>query len=126
MPIHEYEGILQRNWAPVKLMGDAQPTWMRNIPPDVVNSVYASGSQMFAPRPNIAMLPSGDLIGGIDIYRNAPDDPKRLNKDWYAIIANKQHDDMLLVCGPYKDNEHWIDEIPECLKGAEILLVPPK
>ena len=30
------------------------------------------------------------------------------------------------IDGPYKDNEHWIDEIPERLEGAEILAVPKR
>ena len=126
MSIDEFRGILERNWIPVELIGEARPSWMHNIPENIIHSVYASGSGISIPRPNIYPLPAGDLIGGIDIYRNAPNDPVKFNKDWYAVITDSEHDDMLLVCGPYRDNEHWIDEIPERLKGAEIFIVPPR
>ncbi len=71
-------------------------------------------------------IPAGELVGGIDVYRNAYDDPVRLNKDWYAIIQEQGSDAMFLVAGAIKDHEHWLDEISDRLKNAEILGVPPK
>jgi hypothetical protein len=65
------------------------------------------------------------LIGGIDVYRNSPDDPVALNKDWYAVVTIADTDSMLLVRGPVHDSEHWLNEIPERLKGASIVSVPP-
>ena len=126
MPLYEFEEVPKRTWAPLELVGNARPSWMCNIPSDVVHSVYASGSGVGIPKPGNYSLPAGDLVGGIDIYRNAADDSVKYNKDWYAIVVDLGHDNMLLACGPYKDNEHWINKIPERLKEAEILLVPPK
>ena len=47
-----------------------------------------------------------------------------LNKDWYAVVAVPEKDAMYLISGPFRDDEHWLDEIPERLKGAEVLGVP--
>lgn len=126
MPEAEFLEIMDRKWAPVELIGDALPTWMENIPRNVINCVYASGIDFPSDMPVENPLPSSDLVGGIDIYRNAPDDPVRLNKDWYSVIRDPESEKMLLVAGPYIDHEHWINDIPERLNGAEILGVPPK
>lgn len=126
MPKAEFLKVMERKWIPVKLLEDARPTWMANIPDDVMNCVYASGIDLLTGMPSEYPLPSGELIGGIDVYRNAPDDPVELNKDWYAVIHAVESEEMLLVAGPYEDHEHWINDIPERLKGAEVLGVPPK
>jgi hypothetical protein len=70
--------------------------------------------------------PNDDCAGGIDVYRNSRDDPVELNKDWYAVVAIPGTDTMFLVEGPFKDDEHWLNEIPKRLRGAEILGVPKK
>ena len=63
-------------------------------------------------------------VGGIEVYRNSPDDPVRYNKDAYVILNDlPQLDDssILRVLGPQEessDPEHWLDEIPDRLKGA--------
>ena len=127
MPLTQYEHVLDRKWTPVQLLGKSRIEWMKNIPSHLVDSVYASGSCTSTMNyTGDYPLPSGDIIGGMDVYRTAKDDPVELNKDWYAVIVDKENDNMLLVCGPIKDDEHWIDEIPERLKGATIYDVPPK
>jgi hypothetical protein len=60
------------------------------------------------------------------VYRLAPDDPVELNKDWYAVLIDPDDDTMLLIDGPIRDEEHWIDELPQRLKGIEVLAVPKK
>jgi hypothetical protein len=126
MAKEEFSEVWERKWMPVQLLGDAVPTWMKGIPESVINCVYASGIDIPGDAPTGYPLPSGDLVGGVDVYRNAPDDPVKLNKDWYAVIRTPDSEEMLLVAGPYKDHEHWINDIPERLKGAEVLRVPPK
>ncbi len=126
MPLEEFEEVMQRNWSPVKLEGDAIPSWLRGIPRDVVYSIYASGVALPGIPLSDPSIPSGSLIGGIDVYRKAPDDPSDLNKDWYPVITVPSLESMLLVTGPIVDCEHWRDEIPERLKGAEVVAVPPK
>ncbi len=126
MPLCQFQAVMRRKWAPVQLIDDAIPRWLRSIPATVVHSVYASGSEDPGIPHSDPHVPSGSLIGGIDVYRKAPDDPCELNKDWYAVIVIPGSDDMLLVRGPIKDAEHWLNDIPNRLKGAEILAVPPK
>ena len=126
MPEVEFLGVMERRWVPVELLGDARPKWMMNIPRNVINCVYASGTSSGGDMRTGYSLPAGDLMGGIDVYRNASDDPVKLNKDWYAVIRPQNSKEMLLVAGPHKDHEHWINDIPKRLKGVEVLGVPPK
>jgi len=89
-----------------------------------LHSIFASGTIYSASAFSSLSIPSANLIGGIDVYRKSPDDPVDLNKDWYAVISVPNDDSMFLVVGPYKDSEHWLNEIPGRLQGAEILGVP--
>lgn len=52
------------------------------------------------------------MKGGIDVWRDAPDDPVAYNKDWYAVLASAAEPEIMFVDGPHKDGEHWSDEIP--------------
>jgi hypothetical protein len=125
MPRDQFEHVMNLEWAPVKLEGGAIPGLLAGIPSGVLHSVYASGSPIPELFYSDHVMPSGFLIGGIDVYRNAPEDPVALNKDWYAVIAFAGSDSMLLVRGPIKDAEPWLDDIPERLKGVTVLAVPP-
>jgi hypothetical protein len=126
MPLKEFEEILKRDWVPLQLAGDKIPEWAQSIPEGVMGYAYASGTCNPDPQTihKSKMISSGELIGGIDIYRLAPDDPVELNKDWYAVVRCPDDPTVLLVDGPIKDAEHWLNDIPERLKGAEILGVP--
>jgi hypothetical protein len=126
MPEAEFKEVMKREWAPVQLIDGAIPEWMAGIPEDLIDKVMASGTNMPDLSYSTQTVPSGQLIGGIDVYRNAPDDPVDLNKDWYAVVKNTETDAMLLIDGPFKDDEHWLDEIPKRLKGVEILALPRK
>jgi hypothetical protein len=125
MPEEQFIDVLKRNWLPVQLIEDAIPTWLRNIPKDTLHSVYASGGGGIPTNYSGGAIPSGVLIGGIDVYRNAPDDPVELNKDWYPVFSATDTDAIFLVAGPIRDVEHWLNEIPSQLNNAEILAVPP-
>ena len=126
MPREEFEEVMQREWHPVELTGDAIPTFLQGIPEERLHKIVASGVPVSGMVYKSEIIPSGNLIGGIDVYRNAPDDPVELNKDWYAVIRVPHTDTLLLVEGPIKDEEHWIDEVPRRLNGAEILGIPKK
>lgn len=119
----QFHEIQKRKWEPVKLIGDAIPDFLMSAPEGLIHSVYASGTVISEHLYN-ETLTLGNHIGGIEVYRNAPDDPVNLNKDVYAVFANTENDLMLLVYGPMKDKEHWIDEIPDRLDGVDILLPP--
>jgi hypothetical protein len=125
MSEEQFREILKRNWTPVQLAGNAIPSWLRNIPKDILHSVYASGGGGVPSNYSGGAIPAGVLIGGIDVYRNAPDDPAEFNKDWYPVFSVKEVDEVFLVVGPIRDAEHWLDEIPGRLNGVEVLAVPP-
>lgn len=123
MPFAEFEQIRLREWRPVKLEGAAIPPLFAGIPPQLLHSVYASGTFSGAIQYGAgATVSGGDLVGGIDVYRKAPDDPVLLNKDWYAVV--KKDDSHLIIDGPHKDLEHWLNAVPQRLVGAEVLAVP--
>jgi hypothetical protein len=116
---------MQRNWSPAKLQGEAIPQWMGGLPSPLVHSVYASGSPIPGLSHSDSDVASADLMGSIEACRCSPDDPVALNRDWYPRTTFASSDSMLLVRGPISDSDHWLDKIPERLRGAEILGVPP-
>lgn len=120
----QFREIQSRQWHPVRIEGDAIPDFLKGIPSEKIHSIVASGTCLHSMAYEDNIIPSGQLVGGIDVYRNAPEDPVELNKDWYAVIKVPDTDSMLMVSGPIKDDEHWIDKMPDRLKGAEILGVP--
>ena len=98
---------------------------MEGLPSTFVHSVCASGSPIPGLSYSDSDVASADLMGSIEVYRYSPDDPVALNRDWYPIITFASPDSMLLVRGPISDWDHWLDKIPERLRGAEVLGVPP-
>lgn len=126
MPVDQFEAVLQRNWRPVSLAGEAMPAYLRGIPEELLHSVMASGGMNSGQSYHGRAIPSGELLGGIDVYRHAPDDPVELNKDWYALVIDPHDHTMVLIDGPLKDDEHWLNELPARLQGAEVLGVPKK
>jgi hypothetical protein len=126
MPLEEFAEVRQRDGLPVQLVAHAIPSWLHSVPDEILDCVHASGT-LNVPH-NAAyrstLIPSGDLIGGIDVYRRAPNDPVALNKDWYAVVTCKNEPTMLFVDGPFKDAEHWLDQIPRRLLRVEVLGIP--
>src|SRR6185503_17756654 len=106
MPRDQFEEVLQRRWTPVELVGDALPGFARAIPERVRYRILASGEAHANIPYGSESVPSARLIGGIDVYRHAPDDPVPLNKDWYAVLTASGETRILLVDGPFKDDEH--------------------
>ena len=111
MPKIEFRDVQDLNWEPVELVGEAVPHFLSRIPSNVAFRFLASGQHSYAAE--------GALVGGIDVYRQAPDDPVALNKDWYAVRANG--DATLPVEGPFRDAEHWLDEVPARYNGIQVL-----
>ena len=119
----QFQEVLKLNWTPVKLTGSMVPDFLKSAPEGLIHSVYASGtviSEHLYGEP----LKLGNHIGGIEVYRNAPDDPVNFNKDVYAVFVNASDDLKFLVLGLNKDKEHWINEIPDRFDGVNILLPP--
>ena len=72
----ESDRIGNFSWSPVKLESDAIPDWLQNMPRNVMHSVYASGTSAGGGSDySDVSIGTGQLIGGIDVYRNAPEDP---------------------------------------------------
>jgi hypothetical protein len=110
-------------WAPVKLLKEQYPAIFKNIPEEKIVMVAASGD--FA-EPIEEMLHGRNItgvIGGMDVVRWDEKDIKidrPFNKDHYIILKSGSND-ILIIEGPFKDNEHWLSGIPERLKNAKIL-----
>jgi hypothetical protein len=45
--------------------------------------------------------------------------PVPLNKDWYEVVLQPSGD--LIARGPFKDREHWLNEVPRRYDGIEVL-----
>ena len=125
MPLEEFQKVMKCEWSPVEIPENALPSWTKNIPGNIRYLIAGSGSEFGGIPYKSPAIQSGDLIGGIDVWRKAPDDPVELNKDWYAVVK-VDDEPMLLVEGPFKDGEHWSNELPDRLKNIEILGVPKK
>jgi hypothetical protein len=117
----EFARVMERHWEPVELDDDLLPDFARAIPQQTRFRFLASGEANADIAYSNERIPSGRLVGGFDVYRNAPDDPVRFNKDWYAVVDPDDGSDHLLVDGPQKDREHWLDEIPRRYDGVRIL-----
>lgn len=121
MPRSDFEVVLAENWRPVILEGDAMPEFTRRIPREIRCCIIASGQyQASVPYP-CSQLPDAHLVGGIDAWRYADDDPQPYNKDWYAILASPSTPELLYAAGPQKDSEHWSPDIPERYQGIKII-----
>jgi len=120
----EFTPIANRQWVPVMLVGDGRPDWMRCIPNDVVQLVLASGTCIDPRMAEIAGKNIFDVVGGMDVYRYDKDDERKgfpINKDHYLIVRNPDTDDALLVLGPRKDHNHWLEKLPELSPNIEII-----
>jgi hypothetical protein len=126
MPLEEFDEVRHRDGLPVQLVAQAIPCWLQSVPDEILDCVHASGTLNVPHNAayRSALIPFGHLIGGFDVYQRAPDDPVKLNKDWYAVVTCKSEPNMLFVDGPFKDGEHWLDEIPRRLQRVEVLGVP--
>jgi len=120
MPKTEFDAVFEREWQPVILAEDAQPSFLRAIPEPVRFCFIASGQYLASAYEEADLNRESDIVGGIDVYRRSPDDPVLFNKDWYAVRLSSDPN-FLLVDGPHKDREHWINEIPGRYAGAEVI-----
>ncbi|MBZ0300415.1 MAG: hypothetical protein K8J31_11760 [Anaerolineae bacterium] len=107
MSYEEFTGVQQHNWSSVRLSDNARPTWMKNISSEVVlaRGSSASGFPCYDP-----IRGSGMVIGSMDCYRPAPDDPVDYNKDFYLVVSGTNASG-LAVAGPFRDSEHWTNTI---------------
>lgn len=125
----EFDKILRLDWEP-EVMDQAEwPSWLKGIPEEKVYAVLASGSNTNLPPERDGNVTAHGQIGGIDVYRYAePTDGVAFNKDWYRVIRDPSDPQHLYVVGPIRDNEHYLDELPERLQhfAAKIARVPPE
>jgi hypothetical protein len=104
MSYEEFSPIQQYEWLAVKVSENARPPWMKNVPTGMTLASGTLGTGM----PHCG---SGAIVGGIDHYRLAPEDPVDYNKDKYLIVSGL-NPNGLMVIGPSKDSEHWTNSIP--------------
>lgn len=111
----EFAKIAERQWVPVLLTGEGRPDWMKGIPGEKLDMVLISGA-FIDPRvvEHDGVTYSG-VVGGMDIYRQDKKDREKghpINKDHYIIVLDPTNDNALLVNGPLRDNEHWLEKSP--------------
>jgi hypothetical protein len=122
IPVSDFEPVFERQWRPVVLQGQALPPRFRSLPDALGCEFIASGERLATTPYPSRRLRNARLVGGIDVYRDAPDDPVALNKDWYAVLAVDSHPDLLFV-ERRRDSEHWIDERPARYDGIEVIIL---
>lgn len=120
MSFSEFSAVQGYDWSPVKLNDQTKPAWMQNIPNTLINSVYASGSHYSGIPTANPQVASAYIVGGIEVFRNAPDGPSALDKDSYQVISGSNLSN-LIVLGPSRDPEHWINAIPQRYSGTPTL-----
>lgn len=126
--ISEFSEVLDRGWdRPVVLQGEAIPGFLNGIPEDLRYSIIASG-ELQAPIPyRSPLINEGSQVGGMYVFRHAPDDPVAFNRDDYSVVVSNTGADTLWIDGPYKHpTEHWANEVPARLQGIEVIGVPKR
>lgn len=116
----DFTTVFAEDWEPVVLEDEAVPEFLRSIPAAKRCCIIASGQDKATQPYSSRLVPSGRLVGGIDVYRHDPRDREPLNKDWYAVVATGDPD-MLAVDGPHRDEEHWLRSVPSRYQGAKIV-----
>ena len=114
MPFSEFKSVLEHSGMPVQV--DGTFSWATGIPN--VHTVMASGIWPSSTPYQSETISFSYSVGGIEYYRCDCSDPDDLNKDLYAVVVPPDQNDMLLIDGPKKDDEHWVDEVPQRYKGA--------
>lgn len=92
----EFAPVQDENWGVVRLQGDAVPSFLRRMPCGLTPFIVASGQHTHE---SVARL------GGLDVYRHAPDDPVPFNKDHYDVFFGSAG--QFRVEGPVRDADHW-------------------
>ncbi len=115
--------IAARDWIPYRILSGNLFPGIGSIPSHLIHAVYASGNMFSTATYRSEVIPSGKLIGAAEIYRYGFGDPVRFNKDVYALVRLPSSGFMVYADGPFRDHEHWINEIPQRLNEAEIYIV---
>lgn len=117
----EFEAVFLEDWEPVTLQGDAIPSFARRLAGEVACTFIASGQTLASTPYALPGVPGATLVGGIDVWRDSPDDPVAFNKDWYAVLASEADPEVLFVDGPQRDSEHWRNAIPSRYQGIKLI-----
>ena len=120
----EFIDVAERQWVPIVLLDAARPNLTSAIPEDRVHLVLASGSFIDPRIVEANGITYSGVVGGMDIYRYDEKDVGKgypFNKDHYIIIQHPTKDEVLLLAGPIKDDEHWLNKLPELDPKIEIL-----
>ena len=120
----EFKKVADRQWVPVMLLGEGRPDWMKGIPDNKVEFILASGTFIEPRLVELNGITYSGVVGGMDVYRYDENDVSRrypINKDHYILVLNPTEDNALLVHGPLRDNEHWLEELPDLPDGITII-----
>ena len=87
---------------------------------------YPTADFLLAPLPyRSRLINDGSRVGGMYVFRHAPEDPMAFNRDDYSILVSGAEADILWIDGPYRHpTEHWTNDVPAHLQGTEVIGVP--
>lgn len=115
---------LLRGWdVPVYFEEDSLPSALGGIPNELRYGFIASGELMAPSSFESRRLGHSTRVGGIYVFRHAPDDPKPFNRDDYSLLPSQRHPEQLWLDGPYHHpTEHWADhdEVSQLLEVCVI------
>lgn len=115
MTKEEFHKLISRfGWAPRKLAEHQYPQLFENIPREKVLYVAVSGS--------FEDVREEDMVGGVSIIRWDEKDLKHgcpFNKDQYYVFIDKENSNYVIVEGPFRDHEHWLNQLPDWLRNAQ-------
>ena len=115
MKREEFSKLIRRyQWAPRRLAESQYPELFKNIPSEKVLWVAVSGS--------FEDIREEDRIGGVSIFRWDERDLGKgspFNKDQYYVMMDNENSNYVIVEGPFRDQEHWLSDLPEWLRNAE-------
>ena len=80
----EFIEVAERQWVPIKLVGDARPCWMRGIPEEKLELILISGSFIDPRIVEANGITYSGVVGGMDVYRYDETDVNKgypFNKD---------------------------------------------
>ena len=123
MSRNQFQKVLDFNWDPVEIDKQGLPEWMNGMPLSIICKVTASGSDFSDQLYHSRTIASGTLVAGMDVWRYAPDDPVKYNKDLYGVVATEEESCYLVEDLP-KDEEHWSNEIPPRLRDIKTIQLP--
>lgn len=115
-------GKFNRDWQPIRLIGEAVPELFHDISDDDSWSFVVSGQNQCESYPYSNERIQGNQVGGMNTYRRNTDSRAPYKMYWYRIIDSGG--EQLIVAGPFKKKGpkgHFLDRFPEEFMRIEVV-----